>query len=188
MTKDRMPPIPAELWTAEQKEAAAKFERERGGLPFGPFVPLLRSPEAMVRAMAMGDYLRFKSALPHKLNELVILVTARAWTQQFEWHYHRREAIEAGLAKEIADAIAEGRHPERMDEDESAVFNFASELQRSRSVSDATYARVVKRFGEKGAIDIAAVSGYYTLLAMVMNVARTPVPDDSQPPLPPLPN
>src|SRR6266581_1109548 len=105
--QDRMPPIPAEKLTAAQKNAIAEFKAARGVDISGPFVPLLRSPEVMSRARAMGDYLRFKSSLPPRLSEFVILLTARRWTQQYEWHAHQPLALQGGLKNEIVAAIAE---------------------------------------------------------------------------------
>lgn len=188
MAKDRMPPIPKEKLDAEQQRAAAAFEAARGTPPFGPFVPLLRSPEVMQRAAALGDYLRFRNSLPKRLSELAILIAARIWTQQFEWHYHAGMAREAGLAEEIIAAVAEGRRPERLDEETATVHDFSLELQRNRSVSDATYAKAVAHFGEKGVIDLIGIAGYYSLLAMAMNVARTPLPEGATPPLPTMPH
>ena len=183
MAEDRMPPIPESARTDAQRKAVAAFEAERGRPPFGPFVPLLRSPELMLRAAAMGEYLRYRNALPRRLSELAILVVARLWTQQFEWHHHLPDAIGAGLGEATARAIAEGRRPEPMAEDEAIVYEFAIELERNRSVSDATYARARERLGEPGVIDLIGICGYYGLIAMVMNVARTPLPAGAAPPL-----
>lgn len=170
---DRLPQIPAEKMTAEQKKAAQEFEAGRGYAPRGPFAVMLRSPEVMLRAKAMGDYLRFRNVLPKRISEMVILVTAREWTQHYEWFHHYKFAMEAGLAAEIADAIADGRRPERMDEEAAAAYDFAVELHRRRSVSDATYARALAKFGEQGIVDLIGLNGYYTFNAMMLNVART---------------
>lgn len=180
---DRMPPIPAEKLTAEQKKAAEEFAAGRGYTPRGPFAVMLRSPEVMLRAKAMGDYLRFRNVLPKSVSEMVILITAREWTQQYEWAYHYRIALEEKLDKAIIEAIAEGRRPEAMKADEAAAYDFSIELHRTRRVSDATYARALKQFGEQGVIDLIGVSGYYTFNAMMMNVARSKVDIDSVPPL-----
>lgn len=188
MAQDRMPEIPADKMTEAQKKAAQEFAAGRGTPVFGPFVPLLRSPEVMLRAKAMGDYLRFKNVLPPKLSELVILITARQWTQQYEWDVHYPIAIKAGLNAEIAKAVAEGRRPVQMPADEELVYDFLTELHDNKSVSDATYARVVSRFGEQGVIDMVAESGYYTLLAMVMNTTRTALPLDHKAALPEFPH
>jgi 4-carboxymuconolactone decarboxylase len=176
MTRDeRMPPIARERMTEEQMRAADAFKAGRGYEPLGPFAVMLRSPEVMLRAKAMGDYLRFRNVLPKRVSEMVILTTAREWTQQFEWSHHLRYALEAGLAKEIIAAIADGRRPEAMREDEAAAYDFSIELHRRRSVSDATYARALAAFGEQGIIDLIGLNGYYSFNAMMMNVARTPV-------------
>jgi 4-carboxymuconolactone decarboxylase len=185
--QDRMPPIPADKLTDAQKQAIAEFKMARSAEISGPFVPLLRSPEVMSRARAMGDYLRFKSSLPPRLSEFVILLTARRWTQQYEWSAHQPLAVQGGLRAEITKAIADGRRPDGMAEDEEAVYALWDEVQRNQSVSDATYAKAIARVGEQGVIDVLGITGYYTMLAMVMNTARTPLADGVKPPLPTLP-
>ena len=173
MSTERLPAISPDKFSAEQRAAAAEFESGRGYGVRGPFAVMLRSPEVMLRAKAMGDYLRFRNVLPKRVSEMVILVTAREWTQHYEWTYHYKFALEAGLKPEIAEAIADARRPEKMDEDETAAYDFAIELHRTRRVSDATYARARARFGEKGIIDLTGLNGYYSFMAMMMNVART---------------
>jgi len=184
---DRMPEIPPEKMTDAQKKAAEEFLAGRGTPIFGPFIPFLRSPEVMLRAKAMGDYLRYKSVLPLKLNEFAILITARQWTQQYEWAVHYPIATKAGLNPETARAVLEGRRPLGMAEDEEIIYEFCIELHRNQSVSDPTYARALAKFGEQGIIDLVGVCGYYTFLAMVLNTARTPLPKGSTPALPAFP-
>jgi 4-carboxymuconolactone decarboxylase len=187
IAQDRMPPIAAEKLTAEQKKAIEEFKTARGNDISGPFVPLLRSPEVMTRARAMGDYLRFKSALPPRLSEFVILLTARQWTQNYEWSAHASLALKGGLRQEIVDAIAEGRRPTQMAKDELALYELVDELHRNRSVSDQTFANAIALFGEQGVIDAVAIVGQYTMLAMVLNTARTPLPAGAKPALKPFP-
>jgi len=185
--QDRMPPIPAEKMTAAQRAAVAEFKAARSVDVSGPFIPLLRSPEVMNRARAMGDYLRYKSSLPPRLSEFVILLTARRWTQQYEWNAHQPLAIQGGLRADIVAAVAESRRPDRLADDEEAVYALWDELQRNQSVSDATYARAVAKLGEQGVVDALGITGYYTMLAMVLNTARTPLPPGVAPPLAPFP-
>jgi 4-carboxymuconolactone decarboxylase len=174
-TDDRMPPIAAEKMTADQKKAAEEFAAGRGYSARGPFAVMLRSPEVMLRAKAMGDYLRFRNVLPKRVTEMVILITAREWTQQYEWAYHYGFALEEGVTREIADAIADSRRPDSMAADEAAAYDFSTELHNRRSVSDATYARALAAFGEQGIVDLIGVNGYYSFLAMMMNATRTTV-------------
>jgi 4-carboxymuconolactone decarboxylase len=141
----------------------------------------------MTRTRALGDYMRYRSALPPRLSEFVILLTARQWTQNYEWNAHAPIAREAGLSGEIIATIAEGRRPSGMAADEEVLYTLHDELHRTHAVSDATYARAVAAFGEQGVVDALGITGYYTLLAMVMNTARTPMPPGATAALAPLP-
>lgn len=177
MAPDRMPAIPLDKMTDLQKKYAEEIIKGPRGALYGPFIPLIRSPELMDTAQRMGEYLRFKSAIGHKLSELVMLLVARQWTQQVIWSLHQPIAIKAGIKPEMVQDIAEGRRPAGMLEDEEIVYEFCSELHANKSISDATYARALARFGEQGFMDMLGLNGYYTFLAMVMNSTRTAVPD-----------
>ena len=177
---ERLPPIPAHEMTEAQRTATAEFSAGRGYAPLGPFCVMLRSPEVMLRAKAMGDYLRYRNRLPKDVSEMVILQTARAWTQSFEWLHHERYAREAGLPVDIIAAIADGRRPDALSAIQAAAYDFTAELHANKRVSDHTYARAVTAFGEPGVIDLIGVQGYYTMLAMMMNVARTSVGDAAE--------
>jgi 4-carboxymuconolactone decarboxylase len=172
--QDRLPSIPADKMTEAQKQAAAEFKVHRGVDINGPFIPLLRSPEVMLRTTAMGDYLRYKTALGPPLNEFVILITARHLSQSHEWSVHQPIALKAGVGATIVNAVAEGRKPTGMSADQDLVYDFCTELLHNQSVSDETYSRALARFGEQGTIDMVAVVGYYNFLGFVLNVARTP--------------
>ena len=188
MSQERLGVIPPEKMTDAQKKAASEFAEGRGYAVRGPFAALIRSPEVMLRAKAMGDYLRFKSTIPAKLNELAICVTARQWGQSYEWHAHAPLAVKAGLNPDILDAVKEGRRPTKLDADEDLVIDFSTELHQNKSVSDATYARALARFGEQGIIDLTAVNGYYAFIAMALNVARTHLPVGATPQVKAFPN
>ncbi len=184
---ERLPPLAPERMTPRQREVAEAIAGgPRGGLR-GPFQAWLRSPEVADRFQRVGEHVRFNSSVPPALNELAILVTAREWTAQFEWHAHHALAMKAGLPPAIAEAIARGERPEGLDADQRAVYDFAVELHRERSVSNAAYAAVVERFGEQGLVDLVAACGYYVAVAMTLNVARVPLPEGVAPPLAPLP-
>lgn len=184
---ERMPAIPADKMTVAQKQAAAALAAGPRGDVKGPFVSLLRSPDLMDRVQRVGEYIRFRCPLDKRINEMAAAITARHWTQQFEWWAHARQALEAGLKPAIAAAIAEGRRPAGMAEDEEIVYDFLTELLVNKGVCDTTYERALRKFGDQGVIDIIGISGYYGLLAMVMNVARTAVPEGNPLPLAALP-
>jgi 4-carboxymuconolactone decarboxylase len=181
VAQSRFPTIAPGSYTAEQKQAAQEFEAARKVPVFGPFEPLMYSPQVMTQARSMGDYLRYKSAIGNKLSELAILVTAREWTQDYEWYVHHPIALKVGIKPEVTEAIAQGRRPVGMSEEEETVYDFAVELLRNKHVSDATFSRAEKRFGKQGTVDLTAIVGYYTFLAMELNTAQYAMPADGEP-------
>jgi 4-carboxymuconolactone decarboxylase len=171
---------PSEMTDEQRKAYDGIVSGPRGGAR-GPFNALLRSPDLADRVQRVGEYVRFKSSLPARLNELAILVVARHWTAQYEWYAHRKLALAAGLDPKIADDIARGARPAAMKEDEAAVYDFCKELHETKAVSDATYAAALARFGERGVIDLVGASGYYTMVSMILNVDRHPLPEGVTP-------
>lgn len=178
--EDRLPTIPPAQYAPEQKQAAAEFEAVRKVPVFGPFEPLMYSPAVMSEARAMGDYLRYKSAIGNTLSELAILLTAREWTQDFEWSVHYPIALKAGIRQDTADAIAEGRRPAALSADEAIVYDYAMELLKNKQVSNLTFERAKTRFGAKGVVDMTGIVGYYTFLAMQLNAAQYPPAKDAK--------
>ena len=185
---DRLPPLQAEDMDEAQRAAAEELVAgPRKGVK-GPFIPLMRSPELLQRVQKLGEYLRFSSALPVRVTEFATLVVARHWTQQFEWAVHVPLALKAGASRETIDSLREGRRPDRMDVDETCVHDFAVELLRNGGVSDPTYEAARGRFGERGAVELTTLIGYFAMVSMVLNVAHTPrEPTDDVEVLPPLP-
>jgi 4-carboxymuconolactone decarboxylase len=181
---DRLGPIAPEDWTPEQRAAAQAIIDGPRGAVYGPFVPLLRSPELMEYAQRMGEYLRYRSAIGVRLSELAILVTARQWSQEVEWAIHAPIAAQVGIPPSVIHAIAERRRPDDMLVDEAVVHDFCVELHEKKLVSDRVYADALALFGEQGVVDLMGLNGYYTFLAMVMNTARTVAPPSSAAPLP----
>ncbi|MGY1591692.1 carboxymuconolactone decarboxylase family protein [Geodermatophilus sp. SYSU D00708] len=177
--EDRLPLPPEEQLTDAQRAAVAEISSGPRGAVIGPFAPLLRSPELMTRLQKVGEHLRWSSPLDRRLFEMTILFVSRWWDQDFEWSYHHPLALEAGLDPAVADAIGEGRRPEGMDPAAEAVWDLLDELHRTKRVGDDTWARALEHLGDAGAVEVVGTAGYYTTLAMVMNVARTPVPGGS---------
>jgi len=181
---ERLPGIPPEQWTDAQKKVAAAITAGPRGEVRGPFLALLRSPDLAHTVQQVGEYLRFRSPLDRRIAEMATLMAARHWTQQYEWQSHYKHAMKAGLNPAIAQAIAEGRRPAGMAADEEALHDLLSEVLHNKSVSDTTYARAVKIFGEQAVIELITVAGYYAMLAMILNVARKALPAGQEPMLP----
>ena len=182
--QERMPMIPADKMTDAQKKAVADYKAIRGtDLTAPPWSVLLRVPAHVVPALQIRMHYLNESAIAPRLTEFAILIAARRWTNNWEFNAHSTAAATAGLKPEIIAAIADGRRPEQMADDEALVWEFCAELQDNQSVSDRTYARALARFGEPGIVEIASIQGYYTYLAMVMNAARVGVQPNAKPAL-----
>jgi len=149
----------------------------------GPFNAWMRSPDLGNRLQNVGEYIRYKTSLPLRLNEFAILITAREWTSQYEWYAHYPLAMKAGLEAKVADELALGRRPSAMSDDEAAVYEFCIQLHRTRKVDDATFNRALALFGEQGVVDLIGVSAYYTAVSMTLNVAQVMPPEGAPLPL-----
>ncbi|HYN12173.1 MAG TPA: carboxymuconolactone decarboxylase family protein [Burkholderiales bacterium] len=169
--------------TLAQREVAAEIAAGPRGEVRGPFIALLHHPALARRVQQLGEQLRWGSKLPAGLLELAVLVTARRWTCQHEWIMHEKLARQAGLDARIVAAIAEDRAPPGMSEDEAAVYAFCRDAHRTGHVEDETFSRIKDRFGLDGALELLALCGYYSLMAMVLNSAGLPLPDNAEPPL-----
>jgi 4-carboxymuconolactone decarboxylase len=172
----RLPPLSPEAYDQAQKDAAADFLATRKVGFSGPWHVFIRSPELLTHAQRMGEYLRYRCKLSGRVSEFVILLVARDWTQDFEFGTHRAHGLKAGLSEAVIESIIQGRRPDGLDEELWIIWDFVMELLRSRRVSDTTYERALALFGEQGVIDLSGIIGYYSLLAMTMNVARVPPP------------
>ncbi len=192
---ERFPVLdPAQLSAEQSKLVKDLLSGPRGGgdsspeaarriLENGPFNAWARSPVLGDRLQKVGEYIRYGSSIPLRLNEFAILITARHWTSQYEWFAHHSLAMKAGLSPKITEQLARNQRPEGMSEDESAVYNFCTELHQQKNVSDASYQQALKLFGEKGVMDLIGVSGYYTAVSMTLNVARVRIPGGVPDPL-----
>jgi 4-carboxymuconolactone decarboxylase len=182
--EERFPILKPEAMSPAQRqvaEAIAAGPRKSLG---GPFNAWLRSPEVADRMQKVGEYLRFHSSVPRRLNEFAILITARAWNADYEWYAHYPLALAAGLKPAVAAELAAGKRPAAMAADEAVVFDFLTELRRDKRVSDARFAETKALLGDQGVIDLIALAGYYDLVSMTLNVAQVRPPEPGALPLP----
>jgi 4-carboxymuconolactone decarboxylase len=184
----RFLPMKAEQLNPEQKKWADMISAPPRNAKFvnPPYRAYIYNPDLANRLTAMSEYLRWNTSLPPRLSELAILITARQWTAQYEWYAHYPLALKGGLDPKIADAVAAGKRPEGMKEDETALYDLASELYRDKKVSDPVYKAALGQFGERGIMDIIGIIGYYDLVSMTLITMQAGMPDDKVKPLPAL--
>lgn len=169
---------------ADQRRVHDKIISGRRGKIQGPLRAALHNAELADRWQALGELLRYRTTLTPRLSELAILVTGRHCRSPFEWYAHRLEAEKIGIEPAILDALLAGQTPPGLDDDEAIVIRYATELNQHRSVSDATYARALARFGERTIVELTALVGYYTMVAMTLNAHEIPLPEGETPAFP----
>ena len=179
----RFPRLTAEQMTETQRAVAAEITAGPRGEVRGPFIALIHNPELASRLQRLGEHLRWQGKLPPKLKELAVLVTARRWTCQHEWVMHSKLALEGGLSAQVVEAIKAGKEPGGMSDDERAVYDFCREVHATGRAADESFESIRRRFGLDGALELIALNGYYTLMAMVLNTAGLPLPGKAEPPL-----
>lgn len=170
--------------TPAQQEVFDAIASGPRGIVEGPLRVWVQSPGLAAKAQALGQYARYDSVLPHHLSELAILVTGRYWSSGFEWAVHAPIALAAGVPESAIESIARAQRFVFNDPQMQAVFDFAVELHRDKSVSDQTYAAAEKALGLQACVDLVGVCGYYTLISMTINAFD--VPDGDGPALPKL--
>lgn len=174
----RLPPLPESELTDEQRAVRRALLAGPRGIIEGPFIPLLRNPGLAGRVEKVGEYLRFGGLLPDHIRELAILVVSEAWRSPFEWYAHAPLALKAGIPQSVVDSIGAGRRPEGADAMLLTVYDFVAMLLDQRAVTDAVYRKALDYLGEAGVIELTGLCGYYSLLAMVLNVSETGAPQD----------
>ena len=170
----RFDDLPPETYTAEQRAVADTIVRGPRGAVGGPFPTWLRRPELAARIEKLGEYIRFMRKLPVNLVSIAILVNARHWDCQYEWDYHSKTALKAGISQRAIDRILANETPDDLSPEEKAAFDFCRALHRDHHVTDAQFAAAKEALGEEMLVELIAISGYYTMMAMVLNTAQVP--------------
>ncbi|MDA1326341.1 MAG: carboxymuconolactone decarboxylase family protein [Proteobacteria bacterium] len=180
----RIDPIPLDRMTPEQRRLNDEIAGSRGGgTAKGPFALWLRTPELAAHANAFGSYLRHGTSVPQRLVELAVLIIARTYTAQYEWHAHAAHADKVGLAPDLVDAIRTRSVPVIVEEDEKIVHAVTTELTAGRKLSDATYQQAVTILGEQTVLDLVTIIGFYTMVAIVLVGFDVDIPDGGAKPL-----
>jgi 4-carboxymuconolactone decarboxylase len=174
--------------TPEQQQMAVhlKTPPRNSALNGGPFNAYARSPGLGLRLLEVSDYVRFNSSLPPRLSEFAIMIGARHWSVPYEWRAHYPLAIKGGLDRQILVDLGAGKRPQNMKEDETALYDFCTEMYRDKSISDATFKATLTAFGERGVMDLIGIIGYYDIASMALIVQKAPAKPVEEAPLLPL--
>jgi 4-carboxymuconolactone decarboxylase len=176
------PPRESEFSSDQRRVADAITGGLRGDIP-GPLLVWLRQPELADRAQQLGEYCRYNTSLKTDLVEIAILCVARVWGSEFEWHAHKRIALEKGVKPEIIESIRNEQRPEWETREQEIVFDFAHAVLVDRAVGDELFEAAVGAFGIDTVVDLVGILGYYSMISMTINVFDVPLPDGATPEL-----
>jgi 4-carboxymuconolactone decarboxylase len=186
MSKEpRFPQLTMEQLSDKQKPLGEQIMKVSSVGLGGPYNLMLRRPVLGQRMFDMFHYLRWETSVPLKLNEFAILIIARQWRSQVEWFAHAPLAIKAGLSPDIVAELKANKRPSSMPREESAVYDFVTELTTKHEVSDETFNRARTLLGEQQVVDLTAVAGSYVTAAMLLAMSETSVPPGKEPPFTP---
>lgn len=176
----RVPPLDPATLTAEQQRVAAEIAGARKNVR-GPFTIWLRNPKLAEHANQFGVALRDSKVLDRRLFELAVITVCRAFTVQYAWSSHAPAAETAGVTPDVIAAIRDNRTPDFEREDERVVYDVASEIMRTKELSQATYDCAVEQFGIEGTVDLVSTVGYYAMVGIFLKSFDVPTPTGDRP-------
>jgi 4-carboxymuconolactone decarboxylase len=166
--------------TPEQKVLYDDIAGARGRVG-GPFGIWLRQPSLAEPANRFGNALRLHGKLDKRLFELMTIVVARHWGAQYEWFVHAEHARKAGVSDGVIEALCTSGKPTFARDDEQLVYDIVTELNETKHLSDASYKRALEFFGLDLLVELITATGFYTLVAMMLNAFDVDTPDGSKP-------
>ena len=177
----RLPTLAYDELTPRQRESWDRHSERRETVR-GPYTVWLHDPDLMDKVSAVSNYFRFDCALPVKLREFGILVTARYWDAQYSWNAHVKKALDAGIPEDVVRDLAANKRPQFKAEDERVFYDFAMEALQNHFVSRKTFAEAHRIFGDKGVTDLIGAVGYFSMLQICLNSAEVDLQEDAEPP------
>ncbi len=193
----RLPDIIREHFSEEQQQlferitggkrsagrSLESFLSDQGGLR-GPFNSFMYNTALGEAAQRLGEVVRFETSLAPELRELAILTVAAGWRAQYEWWAHEKVGRRVGLEPADTEPLRTGQAPEFDSPDKALVHAFCRELMEDKGVSDHLFKQAVELLGRIGVVELVMLTGYYTMISMILNAFEVPLPAGERAPFP----
>lgn len=145
----------------------------------GPFNSHLYSPEISESFIKLQQTERVHTSLSKRVREVVILTVGSVWEAPYELYAHRAVGMKVGFSLEQVEALATGKSPAGLDDDEQVAQEFTQQIVANRSANDEVYARAQKAFGERGLVDMLMLIGCYQNVCALLTTFAVPAPTES---------
>ena len=163
----RLEPIQPEDWTEEIKKTLQPNVKK--GTVFNIFKTLSHHPDLFRRWLVFGNHVLFKSTLPARERELIILRIGWLCEAEYEWAQHVLIGKEAGLTAEEIDRIKAGPNARGWSEADKLLLQATDELRKDAFITDATWNGLCRHFDKKQLMDVVFAVGQYNLVSMALN-------------------
>lgn len=170
---------PDELDARQQELLDAMMSGKRGASAAngGPFGVWLHNPDFGMQVQRFGEYIRYDTNLDAAVSELLILACAVHWRAQYEWFVHAPIARSSGVPAPLVEALRTGAALPEEYGPQCDLVRFAQSLLKTGFVSDEIFASLSKQYSAAQIIEMVGVLGYYSLVAMTLNLFQVAVPD-----------
>jgi 4-carboxymuconolactone decarboxylase len=175
LSEPRVPPIADEDLDEEGREFVRQVSRE--GRVLNIYRTLAAHPKLLKRWGVFGTHVLYKSTLPPRERELLILRTGWLCRSEYEWGQHVIIAKAVGVTDDEIGRVKAGPEADGWAPFDAALLRAADELHSDSFVSDATWATLSERFDTQQMIDVIFAVGQYHVVSMALNTLGVQLDD-----------
>jgi 4-carboxymuconolactone decarboxylase len=146
------------------------------GRLIGPFNPILFSPAISSSFLDLQETEQKQTLLSQRVRQVVILAVGAVWKSPYELYAHSAAAQKAGISEDAIRALATGRLPDELSDQEKIAYRFARQLSAEHHVDAALYSAAEHAFGQRGLVEITYVTGIYQVVCALLNAFEIPAP------------
>ena len=168
LNKPRVEPLSESQWSDAVREMLQPIKKAQGEVP-NIFKTLANHPDLMRRWLVFANHILFKSTLPPRERELIILRIGWVCQAEYEWAQHVRIGQQAKLTDEEIHRIKAGAQAPGWSDRDQLLLKATDELHKAAHVSDTTWQGLSKYYNTQELMDVVFTIGQYNLVSMALN-------------------
>ena len=167
LKEPRILPVEKNEWSGEVRELMEKVNRD--GDVLNIFKTLAHHPKLFKRWLVFSNHVLFKSSLPARDREILILRIGWLCRSEYEWSQHVTIGKECGLTDADIRKISEGREAEGIEAFDALLLEAVDDLHEDAMIKQETWDKLSQRYNRQQLIDIIFTVGQYNLVSMALN-------------------